>query len=362
MLKFLHAADLHLDSPFAGLPPKQAAERRQEQRQMLADLSALCIAQGCALLLLSGDLFDSENAYPETVEALCKALGDCGAQVFIAPGNHDYLAGGSPYFCAPWPKNVRIFTGDRMECVYLPELDCAVWGAGFRSPETGPILPGFRVTDESVWNLGVLHGDAANPHSPYNCVSPADVAASGLDYLALGHIHKAGGPFTAGKTVYAWPGTPMGRGFDETGEKGVLLGTLDESGVKLEFLPIPGRRYEILDVPVGDDALSAVLTALPPDTSEDIYRIRLTGESDPPDLRALYESLKARFFALTLRDCTVPRADLWAAAGEDTLRGQFLSALRAKLETAGEAEKAIILQAARLGLDAMRGGEERFDR
>ena len=97
----------------------------------------------------------------------------------------------------------------------------------------------------------VLHGDAVNNQSPYNYISKAEIAGSGLDYLALGHIHAASGLLTEGRTAYAWPGCAMGRGFDELGEKGVYLGTLDASGCKLEFCPLSGRKYEILTVPAA---------------------------------------------------------------------------------------------------------------
>ena len=97
MVKFLHTADLHLDSAFHGLTPDRAARRRQEQRQMLTDMAELANSHSCDLWLLSGDLFDSDCAFPETLETLRLALESFRGQVFIAPGNHDCLLNGSPY-------------------------------------------------------------------------------------------------------------------------------------------------------------------------------------------------------------------------------------------------------------------------
>ena len=97
MIKFLHAADLHLDSPFSGLSPERAAQRRKEQRALLSELVELSNAHGCELMLLAGDLFDSDNAYPDTLEALARAFAGCSAQIVIAPGNHDCAADGSAY-------------------------------------------------------------------------------------------------------------------------------------------------------------------------------------------------------------------------------------------------------------------------
>jgi exonuclease SbcD len=87
MIRFLHAADLHLDSPFSGLSPERAAQRRKEQRAVPMQLAELANAYDCGLMLLPGDLFDSDNVYPETVEALARAFAACRAQIVIAPGN-----------------------------------------------------------------------------------------------------------------------------------------------------------------------------------------------------------------------------------------------------------------------------------
>lgn len=353
MIKFLHAADLHLDSPFQSLPPEKAAARRREQRQLLDELVELSNREGCDLLLLAGDLFDSESVFPDTAEALLRSLRACRARVFIAPGNHDYCAPGSLYRGAHWPDNVHIFTDPAPASVVVEELGAEIWGAAFTGPTAPPLLEGFHVRDEQLFNLMVLHGDAVNPHSPYNPVTRAQLEASGLDYAAMGHIHAAGGPLQAGKTVCAWPGCPMGRGFDELGEKGVYLGQLTREGCRVEFRPLPGRRYEILTVEVGDDPLAAVEAALPPDTQDDIYRILLTGRCDPPDTRALYDALSGRFFGLTLRDQTTPRRDLWAERGEDSLKGLFLQLLYARRQEDPE----LYELAAELGAAALEGRE-----
>lgn len=358
MIKFLHAADLHLDSPFSGLSPERAAQRRKEQRALLSELVELSNANGCELMLLAGDLFDSDNAYPDTIEALARAFSGCNAQIVIAPGNHDYAADGSAYKTASWPENVHIFTESAVRAFTFPELGCRVYGAAFTGPEAHDLLAGFTAERDGMVNLMVLHGDAMNGQSPYNFISRSEIAGSGLDYLALGHIHAASGTQKEGRTVYAWPGCAMGRGFDELGEKGVYIGSVGSGTCELEFHPLHGRKYEILSVPAGEDALASVTSALPQGTENDIYRIILTGEADALAMQALYRALESRFFSLTLRDETTPRVDLWAAAGEDTLRGIFLRELRQQFDAAQTPEeKQNIADAARLGLAAMDGRE-----
>lgn len=359
MIKFLHAADLHLDSAFSGLPAEKAVERRRQQRQLIRRIADLCNENDCDLMLLSGDLFDSENAYPETIEALVSALADCRARVFIAPGNHDYLRTGSPYRTAPWSDNVYVFDGDRMTAFPMPDLGCTVYGMGFTQAECPALLGGFTMAneDDGYTNIMVLHGEVGNPSSKYNPIAESEIAASGLDYLALGHVHECA-ENRAGKTVYAYPGCPMGRGFDECGEKGVLLGEISANGCQTRFVTLDAPRYVTLSVAVGGDALAAIEAALPVDTQNDIYRIVLTGESDPIQTAPLYDALAPRFYALQLRDDTIPRVNLWDGSGETTLRGCFLAKMREQYDAADAETKPLILDATRRGLDAIDGREE----
>ena len=358
MIRFLHAADLHLDAPFAALSPAQAAERRREQRTLLTELAEAANTHDCDLVLLAGDLFDSAGASDETLLALQRALASIRAPVFISPGNHDCLLPGSAYLTERWPENVHIFKSNAIEAVGLPEKNLRVYGAGFTARFEKPLLEGFHAEPDGRTNLMVVHGDPVQASSPYDPITPGQIEASGLAYLALGHIHQASGLLRCGSTCCAWPGCAMGRGFDELGQKGAYLGEISDSGVRLEFLPLSGRKYEILRVDAGDDALAAVTAALPEDTQNDIYRVILTGEAAPVDLPALQSALAPRFFALTVRNETRPRRALWEGAEEDTLRGLFLQALKAQYDAAAdEGEKRKIALAARCGCAAMDGRE-----
>ena len=125
-VRILHAADLHLDSPFEALTLAQAAQRRREQRSLLRALPELAQAHGAQIILLAGDLLDSASPYPETAKALAETFDGCGAEVFLAPGNHDYYSAGVPYARLTFPENVHIFRSPRIEAVTLPELGVRV--------------------------------------------------------------------------------------------------------------------------------------------------------------------------------------------------------------------------------------------
>lgn len=356
MLKLIHGADFHLDAPFAALPPDQARQRREEQRQLLDRLADLAREEEADLVLLSGDLLDGGQTYQETVEALSRTLGQMAVPVFIAPGNHDCYGPRSVYANTIWPDNVHIFSTVAVESVELPGLGCTVHGAAFTTPQAdrSPLM-GFSAPRDGKTHLMVLHGDVEGK-GRYGPIDPADIAASGLTYLALGHVHSCSGLQKAGDTWWAYPGCPEGRGFDETGDKGVLAVRVEDSGgVTARFVPLAARRYEIVEADVtgaerAEEALEAVLPAQP---CGDCCRIVLTGERSfgTPDLAALTQLARPSYFSVTLRDHTRPLRDLWARAGEDSLTGLVLRALKG---SGGEEQQL----AARFALAALENGED----
>ena len=362
MLTILHGADFHLDAPFSSLPPERAAQRRSEQRALPGRLADLARDRGADLVLLPGDLLDGEDSYRETAQALALALGNMGCPVFIAPGNHDFYSPRSPYASADWPENVHIFRSPQIQSVELPGLNCVVHGAAFTAPFRDDCpLAGFTAPDDGRIHLKVLHADV-DGRGRYSSLPAADIAASGLDYLALGHIHACTGVRRAGGVCWAYPGCPEGRGFDELGEKGVLLGTVSKGGAELDFVPTAARRYEIFPLDVTDrEPADALRDFLPAQPSPDICRILLTGERgvEGLDLEGLEALAAPAYYSVSVRDKTVVRRDLWQRAGEDNLTGLFLRRMRARLDAAGdEQEAALVEQAVRFGLAALENGED----
>ena len=359
MLKFIHAAHLHLDSPFAALPADRVAARRRESRQLADRLADYVNSHGIRLVLLAGDLFDSASPFRETPERLAAALGRMEAAVFVSPGNHDWCGPGSPWDGVAWPDNVHVFRESRLTAAEVPALDLVVHGAAFTAPEQPEsLLAGFTAPADGKLHFGLLHGELDGAGERYDPIRREEAAASGLAYLALGHVHRRTEPLTLGRTVCAWPGCPEGRGFDELGEKGFYEGTAADDGtISLTFVPFARHRYEILEVDVtGKDPLTAVEAALPPDTAEDLYRILLTGETgeDGAGAAAIQDALADRFDTLEVRDATTVAADVWKRAGEDSLRGLFLRELRRRREAAQSQEaRAEIDRAARFGLAAL---------
>ncbi len=344
MIKILHSADWHLDAPMQGHDPEQAESLRCQLQQIPEKVARLCVAGCCDMLLLSGDLFDSVPT-KESVRAVKAALASLTVPVIITPGNHDYITADSPYVTETWPENVHIFKEPEITALSLPQLNCTVYGAGYTGMDCPGLLKGFRATDDSKWKIGVLHGEIGNTSSNYCPISRHQLQESGLNYLALGHIHKLGS-MRAGDTVCAWPGCPMGRGYDELGAKGVILVTLDET-VSANFMPLDTPRFYDEEVDVGGDAAGALTQLLPAVECADYYRVTLTGYSNPLNL----EELKASFPHipnLILRDETIPETDLWQNTDADSLEGLLFSNLQQAAQSDSEVLRRRATLAARI--------------
>lgn len=323
MIKMLHSADWHLDAPMQGFTEAQRSFLRAELRKVPEKVARLCRANGCQVLLLAGDLFDGSYS-ADTLHMVQQVLGELQIPVLISPGNHDHLGPGSPYEQPGWPENVHIFREQKMTCFTLEALGLQVWGAGYTAMDCPGLLEGFRAEGSQPFQIGLLHGDPETA-SAYCPITKQQLRDCGLKYLALGHIHKADS-LRAGDTACAWPGCPMGRGFDELEAKGVILVTLDGS-VSANFINLDTPRFMDMEIEAGEDAAEALSSVLPALPSSDFFRVTLTGYSTGVDLAQLQKDF-AHIPNLTLRDATRPEMDLWSAVGEDTLEGVYFSLLQ----------------------------------
>lgn len=352
MIKILHSADWHLDAPMTGHSPEAARTLQAESRKIPEKITGLCRQEGCDLLLLAGDLFDGEPS-PDTLRTVQNALSQLDIPVVITPGNHDYCHPGSPYLKEGWPKNVHIFKKAQIESFVLRSLDCRIYGAGYESMDCPALLKRFRAEGPESLHIGIFHADATTA-SPYFPVTRHQIQESGLDYVALGHIHKQGS-LTAGDTLCLWPGCPMGRGFDELGQKGVIITVLGQQP-ETKFVPLDTPRFFDETVNINDDPAAALAAVLPAIDSSDFYRITLTGYSAGIDMDALGQQF-SHVPNLVLRDQTLPEPDLWKNTDTDTLEGLMFSQFRELADTSGEPLSQQAMLAARICRSILDGQE-----
>ncbi len=284
MVKVFHCADIHLDSPFSLFSPREAEKRRTELRAAFTSALMYARSAGADIFLISGDLFDGEYVTRDTRELLLREFAKASdMRIFISPGNHDPLGAGSPYNELDFPENVHVFKAER-EVVHIESLNVDVYGFGYTSKNllSCPVA-GWNGLDKDKINILVCHGDMTGASSVTGPITKKDIAESGFDYVALGHIHKASGLQCENGVYYAYPGCIEGRGFDEQGYKGAMFGTVEKGLVDMKSYRFSKSRYESATVDISDasdkpEALDIIRAAIRAYTEDTALRLTLKGE------------------------------------------------------------------------------------
>lgn len=294
--RFIHTADLHLDSPLRSLALRDPALERligAATRQVLTRIVDLCIAEAVDALLIAGDLYDGEQTSMKTARFLAQELGRldaAGIRTFVIRGNHDALSKLTRELVLP--ASVKVF-GAKPDTVLIETgaRPVAIHGISFEKPQAPEsLLDRFPPALPNAFNLGLLHTSLAGApgHDPYAPCSLENLRATGYDYWALGHVHiRAEYP---GRTTIVMPGMPQARDIGEAGEKSVTLVTLEDDGtVRTVALPLALARFERLDVSAHGIAtwpelvavLDRTLRAARRDLAADhlVLRLRLIGET-----------------------------------------------------------------------------------
>jgi exonuclease SbcD len=236
--RFVHTADLHLDSPLRSLALKNAdlAELvRGATRSALSAIVDLCIAEAVDALLIAGDLYDGSQTSMNTalfLSAELRRLEQAGIRVFVIRGNHDSQSTIKRELSLP--ANVHLFSG-RVKPALAKTLENGrevyIHGVGFDNPHMAEsLLPSFAAPIADAVNIGMLHTSLAGApgHDLYAPASVADLVSHGFDYWALGHVHQR--QVHHEKPLIVMPGMPQGRDINEAGDKSVTLVSVDETG------------------------------------------------------------------------------------------------------------------------------------
>lgn len=254
MFKFIHAADIHLDSPLHKLDAYEGApveEFRQAARRAFENLVQLAMAEKVAFVLVAGDFYDGDWKDYNTglyLAAQMSRLNKTGIPVFVIAGNHD--AASRITKTLRLPDNVRVFPTDRPATFRLEDLRVAVHGQSFATPAVKKDLSrGYPDPLTGYFNIGLLHTCATGRegHEPYAPCSPEGLRNKGYDYWALGHVHQY--EVLAHDPPIVFPGNIQGRHIRETGPKGCVVVTVDEAGrTELEFTPVDVIRWAAAEV------------------------------------------------------------------------------------------------------------------
>lgn len=294
-MRFLHAADLHIDSPLRGLNRFEGApvaRLRGATRQALIRLVDLAIDEKVDFVLIAGDLYDRDWQDFHTglfVREQMVRLGRAGVRVFIVQGNHD--AQGVISRQLPWPDNVKVFSSRSAETVRLDDLRVAIHGHSFPDREVPEdLVPGYPMAVPGYLNIGLLHTSltGAEGHDTYAPTSLDTLRSKGYDYWALGHVHARQVVCDEPRVVY--PGNLQGRHARETGPKGCELVSVVGGKLDATFVPLDVVRWHQIDVMLNPshslDALPQVVgealrAAVASASGERLHAVRvlLMGES-----------------------------------------------------------------------------------
>lgn len=274
--KFVHGADLHLDSSFSGLA--RVSEELQK-RLRTAVLNAvtrmvdLCLEEKVDFVVLAGDIYDSNRTTLWTQRFLREQLlrlADAGISVYIIHGNHDPM--GAQSFNLPWPENVHRFSSSEPESVVVVKdgVEIAqIVGMSYQSADEPRDLSEVYVPSETApYTIGLLHAsvDGLGGQENYSPTSLSQLVEKSFNYWALGHVHRPQILFRDPQCTVAYSGSIQGLSPAETGERGVFLVSVDENGTtNSQFVPLADVIWETLEVSITE--LSSLEDLL--DTIED---------------------------------------------------------------------------------------------
>jgi len=277
LFKFLHAADIHLDSPLRGLDRYDGApveEIRGATRRALENLVGVAIEQQVAFVVIAGDVYDGDwpdfNTGLFFVRQMSK-LREAGIPVVLISGNHD--AENKMTRALELPDNVRRLATRKPESVdgreigfRLKDCDVLFHGQGFASATVDEnVVQRYPLGRSGAFNIGLLHTSleaTGGEHARYAPCSVSDLVSRQYDYWALGHIHKA--RVIQAEPPIVFPGNIQGRHIREAGPKGCQLVTVDDRNrPSLEFVPLDVFRWHELTVAAdgakrGDDVLGLI--------------------------------------------------------------------------------------------------------
>jgi exonuclease SbcD len=314
---FIHAADLHLGSPFKGIgsgSPATAEQLRSTTFDAFSGLIDLCLEKSVDFLLISGDIFDlsgrSLRAQLTFRDGLSR-LSENGIRSFVVFGNHDPWETWSSRIS--WPEGAHVFLPDQVETIIVSVNEtpvAAVSGISYRNQrETRNLASLFKAEQPNLFQIALLHSNCGNnpDHGAYAPCSVHALRKSGFDYWALGHVHEKKILDTSPYIVY--PGCIQGLSIRETGMHGCwLVSVTADKQASLAFHHIDRLRWQTADISIAnigsldelDRNIASTLDQIRESAEQRpaICRIRLTGRG------SLYSLLRKPEIAEELSDRT----------------------------------------------------------
>ena len=362
-VKILQAGDLHFDTPFKDLNKNISIISKEELLEVFNEIINIAIENSINILLLTGDIFDNLTVNKKTLVFIRNQIQRISnIKVFISPGNHDPYNEKSFYKMIDWPENVHIFKGS-IESIVLEDLNVVVWGAAFNEHHVRKSMLKNVNIKENYINIMTIHGDISNTDdgNQYNPITLKDIENSKLDYIAIGHRHKFSGILRTGNTFYSYAGCPQGRGFDEVGDKGIILGEVSKGVVNLSFQRTSKRNYYVKEIDISnsisyDEVRVKILASIKAeDRKKNLYKIILTGEIEAYinlNEQIILEKIKDDFYFVKVIDKTNIKINFDSISKDYSVKGVYAKRLLEKIKEE-DCDKEILQMALKLGIQSL---------
>ena len=355
-MKFIHTADLHLDSKIEGIPTEKSKIRREEILRTFERLIDFATKNEVRAIIIAGDMFDGTKISVKAKERVFQCIKNHPNIDFLyVSGNHDK----TNVFCEDNFSNFIVFDSEWKSVKYK---NVSITGVALNGVNQDAVYDLLSL-DENDLNIVVMHGQIVGYKSQEKAeiISIPRLKDKNIDYLALGHIHSYSDGNIDNRGKYAYSGCLDGRGFDELGEKGFVLIDTDDNKIATSFVPFSSRilyefTFDINEFSSYYDLSEQIIKDLQVNVNENaLIKVVLKGERKLDfflDFYALEKRLNEQFFFVKIVDKTQLKVSAEDYEFDKSVKGEFVRAVWESDLSIEEKNKVITC-----GLSALKGEE-----
>ena len=359
-MKLIHVADLHLASKMeSNLSKEQARIRKRELLDRFGDMIAYADENNVEGILIAGDLFDEKRVAKMVKQRVLDEIKmHSKITFFYLQGNHDRSDFLMDVNLEEIP-NLKLFSKD--EWISYEFGDVVITGREITS-ENAKTFAVNLVLDQAKTNIVMLHGQESNyiGRDKTEIIPLGELRGKYIDYLALGHIHTYKKERLDERGEYCYSGCLEGRGFDEIGQKGFVLLTVEDKKIETEYIPFAKRVFHEVEVELSENddmpsilqRIHAACDAIP---KEDLVKVVLTGNTSVDfdvDQDRILREFEENFFFLKIKDKSTIKVHYEDFLNDKSLKGEFVRLM--EKQDMDEDEKSTIVE---IGIRALMGEE-----
>lgn len=325
---------------------KELRERlASDERRLLSNIIDYANQKAIPYIFIAGDLFDSNKVKASLVSFVVSEFEKYKGKIFIAAGNHDYYSEDSVYATTDFPENVHIFTD---EITAVETEDFIIYGYGFSAPHKNEdSFKDFKAVKKGKPEILITHTDF-NTNSFYNPINLANVEASGLSYIAAGHIHIREEAVKRGATCVSYCGSPQNLRFKEAGKAQIIVGEFFDGFLEITKEDLSCHSYRSISADISqaeseEDIISICARALSASNPENtLFNLKIEGSLKDEidfDIKRVTERLSEICLYLRAEEAYTVKYNINLIREESSVRGEFV---RQALAVCGQEDEAFV--------------------